>query len=161
MKKTPDISLMCSFPAGWEWEDDFQALENTPYFQTVMDPHSVSLPSLDWTSPSRPKNRSVSHTCLVLTYVTESDLELWGKRWVTHTHTRACGIFCDRAVVKATSLSWRLPPAKGHLTVTMASCDIHACFSFRQPALISWKNWLIVQIFTSSSAPSLFMSQGF
>ncbi|XP_011486183.1 uncharacterized protein LOC105356519 isoform X1 [Oryzias latipes] len=62
--------------SGWEWEDDFQALENTPYFQTAMDPHSVSLPSLDWTSPSRPKNRSVSHTCLVLTYVTESDLEL-------------------------------------------------------------------------------------
>ncbi|RVE59413.1 hypothetical protein OJAV_G00188090 [Oryzias javanicus] len=60
--------------SGWEWEDDFQTLENTHHFQTA--PRTVSLPSLEWTSPCRPKNRSLPHTCLVLTYIPESDLEL-------------------------------------------------------------------------------------
>ncbi|XP_024141517.2 class A basic helix-loop-helix protein 15 isoform X1 [Oryzias melastigma] len=60
--------------SGWEWEDDFQTLENTHHFQT--DPHTISLPSLEWTSTSRPKNRALPHTCLVLTYIPESDLEL-------------------------------------------------------------------------------------
>lgn len=58
--------------------------------------------------------------------------------WHTHKHTyrSVCGDFYDTAVVKAVSLSQRLPPAKGHPAVTMASCDIHACFSFTKPALV-------------------------
>lgn len=109
-KKTPDVSQICWSPAGWEWEDDFQTLENTHHFQT--DPHTISLPSLEWTSTSRPKNRALPHTCLVLTYIPESDLELWGEKVSdTHTHTRPCGIIYGQSNFPASS---QRPPRCHH-----------------------------------------------
>ncbi|XP_043958988.1 class A basic helix-loop-helix protein 15 isoform X1 [Gambusia affinis] len=55
---------------GLQWEDDFSALECAHQSGTV------SLPTKSWTSQARPERCSLAQTCLFLTYVTESDLEL-------------------------------------------------------------------------------------
>ncbi|KAK5615336.1 hypothetical protein CRENBAI_002695 [Crenichthys baileyi] len=53
-----------------QWEDDFSALE------VVRQPATVSLQTNGWTSRTSPECYSLSQTCLFLTYVMESDLEL-------------------------------------------------------------------------------------
>ncbi|XP_071318946.1 uncharacterized protein [Trachinotus anak] len=70
----PDVTLEDS---GLEWEDDFAALENC-LFQCVGDSQhcSLSLPTQSWAAQSRPERYCLSQTCLFLTHVTESDLEL-------------------------------------------------------------------------------------
>ncbi|XP_023196428.1 class A basic helix-loop-helix protein 15 isoform X1 [Xiphophorus maculatus] len=55
---------------GLQWEDDFSALE------CAQPSGIVSLPTKSWTSQTRPELCSLAQTCLFLTYVTESDLEL-------------------------------------------------------------------------------------
>ncbi|KAM4525260.1 class A basic helix-loop-helix protein 15 isoform 1-T1 [Odontesthes bonariensis] len=63
--------------AGLQWEDDFWALDNnTSHFQYGRHSHTLSLPTWGWSALSRPERWSLSQTCLFLTYVTESDLEL-------------------------------------------------------------------------------------
>ncbi|XP_039991581.1 uncharacterized protein LOC120794516 [Xiphias gladius] len=71
----PDVALEDS---GLEWEDDFSALEKNCHFQCVShSQHStLSLPTQSWTALSRPERYFLSQTCLFLTHVTESDLEL-------------------------------------------------------------------------------------
>ncbi|XP_054877119.1 class A basic helix-loop-helix protein 15 isoform X2 [Poeciliopsis prolifica] len=76
----PSTSLPFHFPSiqsdvilednGLQWEDDFSALE------CVQRSGTVSLPTNSWTSQARPERCSLTQTCLFLTYVTESDLEL-------------------------------------------------------------------------------------
>ncbi|XP_054455128.1 uncharacterized protein LOC129091498 [Anoplopoma fimbria] len=69
----PDITLEDS---GLEWEDDFSALEKNCHFQCVRhsQQHTVSPPTQS--SSSLPQRFFLSQTCLFLTHVTESDLEL-------------------------------------------------------------------------------------
>ncbi|XP_014822387.1 PREDICTED: uncharacterized protein LOC106903239 [Poecilia mexicana] len=55
---------------GLQWEDDFSALA------CAQQSGTVSLPTKSWTSQGRPERCSLAQTCLFLTYVTESDLEL-------------------------------------------------------------------------------------
>ncbi|XP_041672120.1 uncharacterized protein LOC121528651 isoform X2 [Cheilinus undulatus] len=63
---------------GLEWEDDFSALEKNCHFQHVRcaPQHNFSLPAQSCTAASRLERFSLSQTCLFLTHVTESDLEL-------------------------------------------------------------------------------------
>ncbi|XP_036938499.1 serine/threonine-protein kinase LMTK2-like isoform X3 [Acanthopagrus latus] len=80
----PPSSHSCNLPdvtledGGLEWEDDFSALEKSCHFQWIK--HSVpqhctlSLPTRSCSALSR--RRFLSQTCLFLTHVTESDLEL-------------------------------------------------------------------------------------
>ncbi|XP_041830328.1 class A basic helix-loop-helix protein 15 isoform X2 [Melanotaenia boesemani] len=76
----PCISQSNSCPCnlqGLQWEDDFSALENSCHFQYPSRcSHTFSMPTQGWTALSRPEHCSLSQTCLFLTYVTESDLEL-------------------------------------------------------------------------------------
>ncbi|XP_067431563.1 class A basic helix-loop-helix protein 15 isoform X2 [Thunnus thynnus] len=73
----PDVTLEDS---GLEWEDDFSALEKNCQFQcvrrSVSQHYTLSLPTQSWTSMSEPEPFFLSQTCLYLTHVTESDLEL-------------------------------------------------------------------------------------
>uniref|UniRef100_A0A1A8LVM2 Uncharacterized protein n=1 Tax=Nothobranchius pienaari TaxID=704102 RepID=A0A1A8LVM2_9TELE len=59
-----------------QWDDDFSVLEKSCCFHFGRLSHSLTLPTQSWTSPSRPQRSSLSQTCLFLTHVTESDLEL-------------------------------------------------------------------------------------
>ncbi|KAG7506727.1 hypothetical protein JOB18_014342 [Solea senegalensis] len=61
----PDVTLEDN---GLEWEDDFSALEESFHVRRVSCAFSPP--------PSRPQRYVVSQTCLFLTHVTESDLEL-------------------------------------------------------------------------------------
>ncbi|XP_074476321.1 uncharacterized protein LOC141758629 [Sebastes fasciatus] len=63
----PDVTLEDS---GLEWEDDFSALEKNCHFPQ----HAPSLPTQ--TSPALSRRFFLSQTCLFLTHITESDLEL-------------------------------------------------------------------------------------
>ncbi|XP_029311822.1 serine/threonine-protein kinase LMTK2-like [Cottoperca gobio] len=69
----PDVTLEDS---GLEWEDDFSALEKNCHFQCVRHSpqRSLSLPTRSTAALSR--RFFLSQTCLFLTHVTESDLEL-------------------------------------------------------------------------------------
>ncbi|XP_033466655.1 uncharacterized protein LOC117246790 [Epinephelus lanceolatus] len=69
----PDVTLEDS---GLEWEDDFSALEKNCHFQCVRnsEQYTLSLPTQSSTALSR--RFSLPQTCLFLTHVTESDLEL-------------------------------------------------------------------------------------
>ncbi|XP_034716276.1 uncharacterized protein LOC117936892 isoform X2 [Etheostoma cragini] len=69
----PDVALEDS---GLEWEDDFSALEKNCHFQCVR--HSQQYPRSLATQTSTALSRRffLSQTCLFLTHVTESDLEL-------------------------------------------------------------------------------------
>ncbi|XP_032358650.1 uncharacterized protein LOC116671453 isoform X2 [Etheostoma spectabile] len=69
----PDVTFEGS---GLEWEDDFSALEKNCHFQCVRlsQPHPRSLATQTSTALSR--RFFLSQTCLFLTHVTESDLEL-------------------------------------------------------------------------------------
>ncbi|XP_034563223.1 uncharacterized protein LOC117829703 isoform X2 [Notolabrus celidotus] len=71
----PDVTLE---DIGLEWDDDFSALEKNCHFQHVRDSqhYNFSLPTQSCTALSRPERFSLSQTCLFLTHVTESDLEL-------------------------------------------------------------------------------------
>ncbi|XP_069547451.1 class A basic helix-loop-helix protein 15 isoform X1 [Brachyistius frenatus] len=75
----PYTSLPSSHPdftsedSGLEWEDDFSALEKSYRFQCTSRPQQLSLPAQSCSARQR---GCLSQTCLVLTYVTESDLEL-------------------------------------------------------------------------------------
>nr|XP_046232903.1 uncharacterized protein LOC124052551 isoform X2 [Scatophagus argus]XP_046232904.1 uncharacterized protein LOC124052551 isoform X2 [Scatophagus argus] len=64
--------------SGLEWEDDFSALEKSCHFQcgrqSVSQLYTPSLPTQSCTALSR--RLFLSQTCLFLTHVTESDLEL-------------------------------------------------------------------------------------
>ncbi|XP_047465063.1 class A basic helix-loop-helix protein 15 isoform X1 [Mugil cephalus] len=62
----PIVSLEDS---GLEWDDDFLT---DCHFQH----NTLSLPTQSWAAVSRPERCCLSQTCLFLTYVTESDLEL-------------------------------------------------------------------------------------
>ncbi|KAI3365579.1 hypothetical protein L3Q82_010661 [Scortum barcoo] len=72
-----DVTLEDS---GLEWEDDFSALEKSCHFRCVRQPasrhYTLSLPTPSCTALSGPERFSLSQTCLFLTHVTESDLEL-------------------------------------------------------------------------------------
>ncbi|XP_068439848.1 uncharacterized protein [Clinocottus analis] len=69
----PDAPLEDS---GLEWEDDFSALEKNCHFQCVRQSqrHTESTPTHSSTALSR--RFFLSQSCLFLTHVTESDLEL-------------------------------------------------------------------------------------
>ncbi|XP_070846933.1 uncharacterized protein [Chaetodon trifascialis] len=69
----PDVSIEGS---GLEWEDDFSALEKSCHLQCVRQSqhHTLSLPVQSCSALSR--RLFLSQTCLFLTHVTESDLEL-------------------------------------------------------------------------------------
>ncbi|XP_019127613.2 uncharacterized protein LOC109141513 [Larimichthys crocea] len=71
----PDVTLEDS---GLEWEDDFSALEKSCNFQcvkhSVSKHYTLSLPTQSCAALSR--RFFLSQTCLFLTHVTESDLEL-------------------------------------------------------------------------------------
>ncbi|KAK9530626.1 hypothetical protein VZT92_012114 [Zoarces viviparus] len=69
----PDVTFEDS---GLEWDDDFSALEKNGHFQCVRrsQQHTSSLPTQSSTALSR--RFLLSQTCLFLTHVTESDLEL-------------------------------------------------------------------------------------
>ncbi|XP_039644925.1 uncharacterized protein LOC120551509 isoform X2 [Perca fluviatilis] len=69
----PDVTLEDS---GLEWEDEFSALEKNCHFQCVRhsQQYPLSLPTQASTALSR--RFFLSQTCLFLTHVTESDLEL-------------------------------------------------------------------------------------
>uniref|UniRef100_UPI0037E90B5B serine/threonine-protein kinase LMTK2-like n=1 Tax=Semicossyphus pulcher TaxID=241346 RepID=UPI0037E90B5B len=71
----PDVTLE---DIGLEWEDDFSALEKNCHFQHVghSQHFTFSLPTQSCTAPSRPERFSLSQSCLFLTHVAESDLEL-------------------------------------------------------------------------------------
>ncbi|XP_074518982.1 class A basic helix-loop-helix protein 15 isoform X1 [Halichoeres trimaculatus] len=71
----PDVTLE---DIGLEWEDDFSALEKNCHFQHVRHSQrfSFSLPTQSCTALSGPERFRLSQTCLFLTHVTESDLEL-------------------------------------------------------------------------------------
>ncbi|XP_034425733.1 serine/threonine-protein kinase LMTK2-like [Hippoglossus hippoglossus] len=71
----PDVTLD---DCGLEWEDDFSALEWSWHLQRVSRSlHStLSLSTPSWTAASRPERYLPSQTCLFLTHVAESDLEL-------------------------------------------------------------------------------------
>ncbi|XP_062269740.1 uncharacterized protein LOC133975778 [Platichthys flesus] len=71
----PDVPLD---DCGLEWEDDFSALEWSWHLQRVSRSlHSTLTPSTpSWTAASRPQRYLPSQTCLFLTHVAESDLEL-------------------------------------------------------------------------------------
>ncbi|XP_069012065.1 class A basic helix-loop-helix protein 15 isoform X2 [Embiotoca jacksoni] len=75
----PCTSLPSSHPGftsednGLEWEDDFSALEKSYRFQCTSRPQQLSLPAQSCSARQR---GCLPQTCLVLTYVTESDLEL-------------------------------------------------------------------------------------
>ncbi|KAJ0044256.1 hypothetical protein NL108_003948 [Boleophthalmus pectinirostris] len=59
---------------GLEWEDEFLALENCHLHNHKEScPFSSSLPTQNWTIP---KPKHLSQSCLFLTHVNESDLEL-------------------------------------------------------------------------------------
>ncbi|KAM6897207.1 uncharacterized protein FYW49_018603 [Xenentodon cancila] len=73
---TYNLAGLTSENAGLEWEDDFCALENSCHIQYAVHSHTLSRPSESWAPLSRPERRSLPQTCLFLTYVTESDLEL-------------------------------------------------------------------------------------
>ncbi|KAM8729498.1 uncharacterized protein AB9X84_026727 isoform 2-T2 [Acanthopagrus schlegelii] len=79
----PPSSHSCNLPDvtledGLEWEDDFSALEKSCHFQwikpSVPQHCTLSLPTQSCSALSR--RRFLSQTCLFLTHVTESDLEL-------------------------------------------------------------------------------------
>ncbi|XP_051273872.1 class A basic helix-loop-helix protein 15 isoform X2 [Dicentrarchus labrax] len=71
----PDVILEDS---GLEWEDDFSALEKSCHFQcvrhSISQQYTLSLPEQSCTA--LPRRFCLSQTCLFLTHVTESDLEL-------------------------------------------------------------------------------------
>ncbi|XP_060951262.1 serine/threonine-protein kinase LMTK2-like [Limanda limanda] len=71
----PDVPLD---DCGLEWEDDFSALEWSWHLQRISRSlHSTLSPSTpSWTAASRPQRYLPSQTCLFLTHVAESDLEL-------------------------------------------------------------------------------------
>ncbi|XP_053269226.1 uncharacterized protein LOC128426403 [Pleuronectes platessa] len=71
----PDVPLD---DCGLEWEDDFSALEWSWHLQRVSRSlHSTLSPSTpSWTAASRLQRYLPSQTCLFLTHVAESDLEL-------------------------------------------------------------------------------------
>lgn len=71
----PDVTLE---DIGLEWEDDFSALEKNCHFQHARHSQrfTFSLPTQSCTALSTPERFSLSQTCLFLTHVTESDLEL-------------------------------------------------------------------------------------
>ncbi|CAB1448346.1 unnamed protein product [Pleuronectes platessa] len=82
----PDVPLD---DCGLEWEDDFSALEWSWHLQRVSRSlHSTLSPSTpSWTAASRLQRYLPSQTCLFLTHVAESDLEL--RRKVSAT-SKAC-----------------------------------------------------------------------
>lgn len=63
-----------------EWEDDFLALEKKCQSHTDPKTHrsTFSLSAQNWTV-NKPKSLVLSQSCLFLTHVNESDLELWDK----------------------------------------------------------------------------------
>ncbi|XP_067344290.1 uncharacterized protein [Channa argus] len=71
----PDVTLEDN---GLEWEDDFSALEKNCHFQCVRHSkdYTFSLPTQRWMSLPRPERFSLSQSCLFLTHIAESDLEL-------------------------------------------------------------------------------------
>ncbi|KAK2820804.1 hypothetical protein Q5P01_023763 [Channa striata] len=71
----PDVTLDDN---GLEWEDDFSALDENCHFQCIAhsQDNTFSLPTQRWTSLPRPERFSLPQTCLFLTHIAESDLEL-------------------------------------------------------------------------------------
>lgn len=88
----------CFYPAGLEWEDDFPAMEKSCHFrcarQTASQPHTLTLPKQSCTALSR--RLFLPQTCLFLTHVTESDLDLWDKACVAHTQWAGCWFLWHR-----------------------------------------------------------------
>lgn len=62
--------------ADLQWEDDFSVMDKACCVQCARHFHTVPLPTRGRAAPSGPDRSSLSQSCLFLTYVTESDLEL-------------------------------------------------------------------------------------